>query len=59
MVYIFFIGILAGIWPCGIITIVHELFKSEGKAQVYGCLHSYFFDNPSTKRIGTYCVMSW
>jgi hypothetical protein len=56
MVFMDFTGILAGIWPCGMITIVHELFRSEGKAQVYGCLHSYFFENPSsTKRIGTYC----
>ena len=50
---IFTAGILAGIWPCGVITIVHELFRSEGKAQVYGSLHTFFYENPSTtNRVG-------
>ena len=31
-------GILAGIWPCGIIIIAAELFLSESKLQVYGCV---------------------
>ena len=36
-----FIGILAGIWPCGVITIIRELFIAESKSQVYGHLHQF------------------
>ncbi len=32
-------GILAGVWPCGTITVLSELFLSEGKGQVYGTIH--------------------
>ena len=42
------LGILAGIWPCGIITLISELFISESKTQVYGYLHSYLQDDPRT-----------
>lgn len=35
------IGILAGMWPCGIITFLNELFTSESKSQVYGQLHEF------------------
>ena len=41
-------------WPCGVITILDELFKSESKSQVYGCLHGFFHNNPSTANIGKY-----
>ena len=34
-------GILAGMWPCGIIVFVHELFISESLSQVYGILHEF------------------
>ena len=34
-------GILAGIWPCGIITILSELYVTESKSQVYGALHDF------------------
>lgn len=40
-------GILAGIWPCGIVTLLSELFIAESKSQVYGALHSLFMDAPS------------
>ena len=33
LVYLFFIEILVGIWPC-VITIAHELFRSEGKTSL-------------------------
>ena len=39
------VGILAGVHPCGTITLLGEVFGAESKGQVYGHLHSYFFDN--------------
>ena len=33
------LGILAGMWPCGIVVLVAELFRAESKAQVYAALH--------------------
>lgn len=41
------VGILAGVHPCGTITLLGELFGAESKGQVYGHLHSYLFDNES------------
>jgi hypothetical protein len=38
-------GILAGMWPCGTITMLGELFGAESKGQVYGHLHSFLHDN--------------
>ena len=43
--YIYYIGILAGVWPCGTITMLGELFGAESKGQVYGYLHSYLYEN--------------
>lgn len=40
-----YIGVLAGMWPCGIITFVYELYLSESKAQVYAYLHEYLQNN--------------
>lgn len=40
------LGILAGIWPCGVITLVAELFLSESVSQVYGSIHSLYYMNP-------------
>ena len=55
--YTFFIqGLLAGIWPCGIITLIAELYKSESKAQVYGCLHGFIYNNAVTAGIGKNCL---
>jgi len=36
---------LAGIYPCGIITLVTELFGAESKSQVYGTLHAFLAQN--------------
>lgn len=48
------VGLLAGIWPCGTITMIDELFLSESLSQVYGCLHGFFYKNPmTTESIGT------
>ena len=41
-------GILAGIWPCGTITLLAELFISESKAQVYGAVHDFLRSNPDS-----------
>ena len=41
-------GILAGIWPCGTVTLIDELFRAEAKSQVYGSMHSLFYLNSST-----------
>ena len=42
------IGVLAGMWPCGVITSVCELFLSESKSQVYGHLHDFLKSAPET-----------
>lgn len=42
---IYHTGILAGVWPCGTITMLGELFGAESKGQVYGYLHSYLYEN--------------
>ena len=34
-------GILAGLWPYGVISFVRELFLSKSKSQVYGHLHQF------------------
>ena len=41
-----YVGILAGIWPCGIVTLISELFLAESKSQVYGHLHEFLQTNP-------------
>lgn len=41
-------GILAAMWPCGVVTFVRELFLAESKSQVYGHLHQYLQSNPVT-----------
>ena len=42
------IGILAGIWPCGVICVLSELYQSESLAHIYGILHEFVHEN-STK----------
>ncbi len=32
-------GVLAGMWPCGIVVLLAELFTAESKSQVYAALH--------------------
>ena len=41
LIYSCVTGILAGMWPCGIILFVSELFISESLSQVYGILHEF------------------
>ena len=40
-----FLGVLAGIWPCGVICVVSELFQAESLTQVYGVLHELLNQN--------------
>ena len=43
--------------PCGIIVLIAELFTSESKSQVYGCLHDFYRSHPETAaKIGTQVV---
>ena len=42
------IGVLAGMWPCGIIILLDELFNAESKSQVCGILHQYISSFPQT-----------
>ena len=52
------IGILLAAHPCGIITLVSELFRSESKSQVYASLHRYFSDHPSVlEKLSAYMCM--
>ena len=34
-------GILAGLWPGGVITLASELYLAESNSQVYGSIHSF------------------
>lgn len=38
-------GVLAGVWPCGVITLIGELFGSESLSQVYAFLHTFVHEN--------------
>ena len=42
-----YVGFLAGIWPCGMITMLSELYIAESKTQVYAALHDYLSRNSS------------
>ena len=37
-------GILAAAWPCGIIVLISEIFRSGSISQVYGNVHQFFSD---------------
>ena len=41
-------GILAGMWPCGVVTLISELFLAESKCQVYGHLHQFLQSVPAS-----------
>ena len=40
-----FVGIAAGAWPCGTITMLGELFGAESKTQIYGFVHTFLQEN--------------
>ena len=37
------VGVLAAMWPCGVIVYLSELFISESKLQVYATIHEFLF----------------
>jgi hypothetical protein len=41
-------GVLAGIWPCGVISLLSELYIAESKTQVYGAVHDFIQRNNSS-----------
>ena len=34
-------GVLAAMYPCGMILVLAELFRAESKSQVYGVIHEF------------------
>ena len=54
MTVINIVGVLAGIWPCGIVVMVSELFISESLPQVDGTLHDFCARNKQVaSKLGT------
>ena len=54
-----FSGILAGMWPCGIVVLLTELFRAESKTQVYAALHELLHSYSSiatTLSKNTFCM---
>ena len=41
-------NILAGLWPCGVIVMLSELFSAESKSQVFAALHELLTKNKDT-----------
>ena len=51
-------GILAGVWPCGTVTLIGELYGAESKSQVYGLTHGFLYNNQkSTKDLSTFNII--
>ena len=46
LIELFITGILAGMWPCGIVVLLHELFVAESKSQVYAAVHDLLSSYP-------------
>jgi hypothetical protein len=49
-------------WPCGVITLLSELFVAERKAQVYGHFHQFLQSAPATasnlSKLSSMCIFS-
>lgn len=45
-IHLFCTGVLATMWPCGIITSLSELYSAESKSLVYAYLHDFYSDCP-------------
>lgn len=41
------IGVLAVMWPCGIVNNLSKLYSSESKSLVYGYLHDFYTQMPA------------
>ena len=50
-------GILAVVWPCGIITMIGELFGAESLSQVYAFLHTFMYENQDSLSDLSKCCM--
>ena len=61
-------GILAGVWPCGTVTLIgelygaesksQELYGAESKSQVYGLTHGFLYNNQkSTEDLSTFNII--
>ena len=54
-----YLGVFAGMRPCGVIVLQTELFIAESNTQVYGSLHNYTANHPNAvKRIGKGCSVN-
>ena len=54
-----FSGVLAAMWPCGVIVFVNELFITESLSQVYGILHEFLSRQESiAANLGKLCLVS-
>ena len=49
-------GILVGMWPCGIVVMLQELFTAESKSQVYAALHELLSNYPSISKSLSMCL---
>ena len=49
------LGILAGVWPCGVMCVISELFQTESLTQVYGILHELLDQN--VVKMWTKCIL--
>ena len=50
-------GVLAGMWPCGIVIMLTELFTAESLSQVYAAIHELFTNHSAiTKNLSNSCV---
>ena len=57
MILLYFVGILAGLRPCGVIVMLSELFTSESISQVYAYLHEFLRNNYSvSSKLGKYGI---
>ena len=49
-------GILAGVWPCGTVTLIGELYGAESKS--HGLTHSFLYNNQkSTEDLSTFNII--
>ena len=55
---------LAGLWPCGIVVMLLELFSAESKSQVFAALHELLNNNRDalsdlSKDANVYCASAY
>lgn len=53
------IGVMAGMWPYGVLVMFTELYTAESLSQVYGALHDSFITHPSlSNSLSEYVVLA-